>query len=193
MAGGAQAVGRRVASAEGLELAIPENQRGLGAVILSPSAAGLIDGVRVEAVALYPDDRGYFMEVQRIGRGLAAGFPAASTQVSAALNYPGTIKAFHYHLRQTDCWTPVKGLMQVALADLRAGSPTFGARNTMYVGALRPWQILIPPGVAHGYKVIGAEESLLVYLTDRFYDPQDEGRIPWNDPGINYDWDTQKK
>ena len=193
MAGGAQAVGRRLASAEGLELAIPDNTKGLGAVILSPSSAGLIDGVRVEPVALYPDDRGYFMEVQRIGRGLAAGFPAASTQVSAALNYPGTIKAFHYHLRQTDCWTPVKGLMQVALADLRAGSPTFGARNTMYVGALRPWQILIPPGVAHGYKVIGAEESLLVYLTDRFYDPQDEGRIPWNDPGINYDWDTQKK
>jgi dTDP-4-dehydrorhamnose 3,5-epimerase len=193
MAGGAQAVGRRLASAEGLELAIPDNTKGLGAVILSPSSAGLIDGVRVEHVPLYPDDRGYFMEVQRIGRGLAAGFPAASTQVSAALNYPGTIKAFHYHLRQTDCWTPVKGLMQVALADLRAGSPTFGARNTMYVGALRPWQILIPPGVAHGYKVIGAEESLLVYLTDRFYDPQDEGRIPWNDPGINYDWDTQKK
>ena len=39
----------------------------------------------------------------------------------------------------------------------------------------------------------GGEESLLVYLTDRFYNPQDEGRIAWNDPGINYDWDTQHK
>ena len=29
--------------------------------------------------------------------------------VSAALNYPGTIKAFHFHLHQTDCWTPVHG------------------------------------------------------------------------------------
>ncbi len=77
--------------------------------------------------------------------------------------------------------------------DLRAGSPTFGARNTLYVGALRPWRILIPPGVGHGYKVIGAEPSMLVYLTDRFYNPKDEGRIPYNDPRINYDWDTQWK
>jgi hypothetical protein len=23
--------------------------------------------------------------------------------------------------------------------------------NTLYVGTLRPWQLLIPPGVAHGY------------------------------------------
>ena len=69
----------------------------------------------------------------------------------------------------------MKGLLQVALVDLRLGSPTFGARNTLYVGGLRPWQILIPPGVAHGYKVIGKEDSMLVYLTDRFYDPRGRG------------------
>ena len=34
---------------------------------------------------------------------------------------------------------------------------------------------------------------MLVYMTDRFYNPQDEGRIPYNDPSINYDWETQKK
>jgi len=66
-------------------------------------------------------------------------------------------------------------------------------RNTLYVGALRPWHVLIPPGVAHGYKVIGGQECLLVYLTDRFYNPADEGRIPYDDPGINYDWETQRK
>jgi dTDP-4-dehydrorhamnose 3,5-epimerase len=128
-----------------------------------------------------------------MGRGLASGFPPESTQISAALNYPGTVKAFHFHLHQHDCWTPVKGLLQVVLVDLRLGSPTHGARNTMYLGGLRPWQVLIPPGVAHGYKVVGREEALLVYLTDRFYNPKDEGRIAYNDPGINYDWETQHK
>jgi dTDP-4-dehydrorhamnose 3,5-epimerase len=63
----------------------------------------------------------------------------------------------------------------------------------MYIGALRPWQVLIPPGVAHGYKVVGREDTLLVYVTDRFYNPKDEGRIPHNDAGINYDWETQHK
>ena len=84
-------------------------------------------------------------------------------------------------------------MLQVALADLRAGSASFGARNTMYLGALRSWQLLIPPGVAHGYKVIGDREATLVYLTDRFYNPRDEGRIAYNDPSINYDWETQHK
>jgi len=52
---------------------------------------------------------------------------------------------------------------------------------------------LIPPGVAHGYKVIGTAAALLAYITDRFYDPADEGRIPYDDPKIQYDWETQHK
>jgi dTDP-4-dehydrorhamnose 3,5-epimerase len=184
---------RTIAVEGGLELALPANESGLGAIILNPESAELIDGVKIEPFAIYPDDRGYFLEVQRMGRGLAAGFPAQSTQISAASNYPGTIKAFHYHLRQTDLWTPVKGTLQVALADLRRISPTFGKRNTLYVGPMRPWRILIPPGVAHGYKVVGPEEALLVYLTNRIYDPTDEGRIRYDEPGIAYNWETQKK
>lgn len=186
-------VGRRVAASGALDLALPECEQGLGKVIGSVDSPDLIDGVRLARLAVHPDDRGYFLEVQRFGEGLAAHFPPATSQVSAALNYSGAIKAFHYHLQQTDCWTPAKGLFQVALADLRVGSPTFGLRNTLYVGPLRPWQILIPPGVAHGYKVIGGEEALLVYMTDRFYNPRDEGRIPYNDPSIHYDWETQRK
>ena len=193
MAANAKAISDRLPSTEELALAIPVCSKGIGSVILKPDAPELIDGVRIQPLALYPDDRGYFMEIQRMGYGLAANFPAASTQVSAALNYPGTIKAFHYHLHQTDCWTPVKGLLQVVLVDLRLMSPTFGARNTLYIGSLRPWQLLIPPGVGHGYKVIGREESLLVYSTDRFYNPQDEGRIPYNHESIQYDWEMQWK
>lgn len=189
----ATAAGMHIAGGEGLQLLYPNCEKGVGKLIQSPESPDLIDGVRVRPYALYPDDRGYFLEVMRSGRELVAEFPAGSTQVSAALSYPGTIKAFHYHLRQRDCWTPAGGMFQVALVDLRDGSPTFGARNTLYAGALRPWQILIPAGVAHGYKVIGRDPALLVYITDRFYDPSDEGRLAFDDPRINYDWETQHK
>lgn len=87
---------------------------------------------------LWPDDRGYFLEIARLGQGMVADYPSESTQISAALSYPGTIKAFHFHLHQTDFWVAAQGMFQVALVDLRQGSPTFGARNTLYVGALRP-------------------------------------------------------
>ncbi len=186
-------VARRLVSSDGLELALPVGPKGIGTVIGKPASADLIEGVRIQPFSIYPDDRGYFLEVQRLGEGLAAAFPRDTTQVSTAVSYAGTIKAFHYHLRQSDCWSPVKGLLQVALVDLRLTSRTFGLRNTMYVGALRPWQVLIPPGVGHGYKVIGGDDAVLVYLTDRLYDPQDEGRIPYDDGSINYDWETQHK
>ena len=176
-----------------IQLEIPRCEHGIGAVITAPASKGLIDGVRINPYPLWPDDRGYFLEIARLGEGLPAGFPAESTQVSAALSYPGTIKAFHYHLHQTDFWVPAKGMFQVVLVDLRVDSSTCGARNTIYAGLLRPWQILIPPGVGHGYKVIGGDAGMLIYVTNRFYNPADEGRIAYNDPGINYDWELQHK
>lgn len=176
-----------------LRLALPDSEHGIGDIILKPESASLIDGVEVKPYALWPDDRGYFLEVARIGQGLPAAFPKDTTQISATLTYRGSIKAFHYHLHQHDCWVPVAGMIQVALADLRTESPTFGRKNTLYVGTLRPWQILIPPGVAHGYKVISQEPCVLVYVTSRLYDPSDEGRISYNDAQINYDWETQHK
>ena len=177
----------------GTEIAIPTSDPGIGKIILSPTSPDLISGVEISPFALWPDDRGYFLEVARLGQGLVAEFPAASTQISTALNYPGIIKAFHYHKFQTDYWVAAAGLLQVALVDLRCGSRTFGVKNTLYIGALRPWQLLIPPGVAHGYKVIGEQPSVLVYITNRTYDPQDEGRIPHNDTAIAYDWELQHK
>ena len=172
---------------------IPACDPGLGATILLPASLSLIDGVKIAPAALWPDDRGWFQELFRLGQGLVEGYPAGTTQISSAVSYSGIIKAFHYHLHQTDCWAPLTGLFQVALVDLRPQSPTFGRKNTLFVGEQRPWQILIPPGIAHGYKVVSPCSGVLVYATDRLYDPTDEGRIAYNHSGLAYDWATQHK
>lgn len=182
-----------IASHGDLHLVVPECEKGIGDVILSPESPRLIHGVCVQAVPIWPDDRGFFVEFLRTGKGLPAAYDLSHTQISAALTYPGAVKAFHYHLHQTDCWMAVAGMLQVGLVDLRRDSPTFGARNTLYVGALRPWQVLIPPGVGHGYKVISLDPAILVYATDQFYNPRDEGRIAYNHPSIGYDWELQNK
>ncbi|MBI1356222.1 MAG: dTDP-4-dehydrorhamnose 3,5-epimerase [Acidobacteria bacterium] len=186
--------GRRVTGSEASRpIVCPTAEHGIGSVITNPESPQLIAGVVAEAAALWPDDRGYFLEVARMGKGLAGRMNPAEAQVSAALSYPGTIKAFHYHQLQADYWTVAAGMLQVALVDLREESPTFGLRNTLYLGTLRPWRLWIPPGVGHGYKVIGEQPAVLVYLTSRQYDPADEGRIPYDDPGIAYDWELQHK
>ncbi len=176
-----------------IRISTPKSEPGIGKMIRTPDSADLIQGVRVQPYDLWPDDRGYFLEVMRMKQGLAASFVPETTQVSSALSYPGTIKAFHFHQYQTDLWVPMSGVFQVALVDLRPESTTFGLKNTLYVGALRTWQLLIPPGVGHGYKVVGEGAGVLVYVTNQIYNPKDEGRIAYNDPSIQYDWETQHK
>jgi len=92
---------------------------------------------KMRPLALWPDDRGYFL---KSSASATASRPSSrkNTQISAALNYPGIIKAFHFHRHQTDCWTPALNMLQIALVDLRPDSPTFGARNTIYAGNIRP-------------------------------------------------------
>ncbi len=177
----------------GLRLCLPQCGHGIGDVITDIDSPRLIEDLEVAPVALWPDDRGYFLEIARLGDALMSEFPVDTTQISASLSYPGTIKAFHYHVHQTDVWVPCQGMLQTVLVDLRVGSPTFGRRNTLYIGTLRPWKVRIPPGVAHGYKVVGDTASLLVYVTNRTYDPSDEGRLPYDSPQLAYDWETQHK
>ncbi|HVO58738.1 MAG TPA: dTDP-4-dehydrorhamnose 3,5-epimerase family protein [Dongiaceae bacterium] len=181
----------------GIEMAIScRAEKTLGKVIARPNSPDLIDGVQIEPLSVYPDDRGFFCELARLGKGLASRMVPdgpRQIQVSMTLTYPGTIKAIHYHSEQTDLWAPISGMVQVFLCDLRRNSRTFGAINTIFAGRFQPWEILIPPGVGHGYKALGVEPIQLVYFTDRHYNPADELRIPYNHPGINYDWETQHK
>ena len=106
----------------------------------------LIHGAQLKELKKLPDDRGWLMELMR------SDWPEFTKfgQVYITCVYPGIIKAFHYHLFQTDYWVPAAGLLQVALVDLRTNSKTFGAKNTLYIGALRPWQLRIPPGDGPG-------------------------------------------
>ena len=181
----------------GIEMAIlPRDSKTLGKIIAKPDSADLIDGVQIAPLVIHADDRGFFTELARLGTGLAARMVpdgVRGIQVSLTLTYPGTIKAIHYHSEQTDLWAPVSGMVQVFLYDLRVQSRTFSAINTIYSGRFQPWEILIPPGVAHGYKALGVEPIQLVYFTDRHYNPADELRLPYDHPGIAYDWEMQHK
>ena len=57
------------------DIHIPQCEKGIGDVILAPDSPKLIAGVKCAPIALWPDDRGYFLEVQRIGQGLARALP----------------------------------------------------------------------------------------------------------------------
>jgi dTDP-4-dehydrorhamnose 3,5-epimerase len=54
------------------------------------------------------------------------------------------------------------------------------------MGDDHPSCLKIPPGVAHGCRAL--ERSHILYITSSVYAPDDEGRIPHDDPTIGYDW-----
>ena len=147
----------------GLELTLLRRaNQDIGVVILQPDSAHLISGVGIEAGTVYPDDRGFFSELFRLGASrLTTELADCRTlQVSVATSYPGIIKALHYHFEQTDFWAPVGGMFQVVLCDLREGSPTQGQVNTLYVGALRRPGFRGRQGGLHRGKAPAAEVAI---------------------------------
>lgn len=151
----------------------------------------MIEGVRIKKIVTHPDDRGYFREILRDDDDLLNRFG----QASITKTYPGVIKAFHWHERQDDIWYVVSGMAQIVLYDRRDKSPTKGATDVLYAGDENPVVIVIPSGVAHGYRVMGNEPVTLVYFTTESYDVQgpDEYRIAFDDPSIHFDWTTKNR
>jgi dTDP-4-dehydrorhamnose 3,5-epimerase len=151
----------------------------------------VIDGVVVKEVVVHADDRGLLMEVVRDDEPVFREV----RQTTCTITLPGVIKAFHWHRRQWDVWFFAAGMAQVVLHDLREDSPTAGRTDVLYAGERRPLVIAIPPGVAHGYRVLGREPATLFYHTTEHYDPAapDEERIPFDDPRIGFDWRTRNR
>jgi dTDP-4-dehydrorhamnose 3,5-epimerase len=147
---------------------------------------GNIEGVVVQQLARYPDDRGYFEELIRA---TDPWFQEGFGQLSHSKMYRDVVKAWHIHKTQIDWWYVVSGRLLVALHDRRPESPTFRVTQELYLGDdLPPAVLKIPAGVAHGCRAIGGEPAHLLYVTSRTYDPDEEGRIAHDDPSIGYDW-----
>ena len=92
----------------------------------------------------------------------------------------GVIKAWHLHQEHTDQFTCTRGKLQVSVADVREGSPTFGHVNTFVLGVQRPLMIQIPPGTIHGWKALTPPEAIVVNFQTHVYDPADEFKFPWD-------------
>ena len=154
-----------------------------------------IEGVVVKELAVDQDipdadenvaKSGFLMEVLRDDDDLLRKFGQSTFTVA----YKDTIKAFHWHKKQDDLWFVASGKAYIVLHDLRQESSTCGTTETVTAGEGDYKLIVIPVGVAHGYKVVSEEPVLLFYHTTESYDQDnpDEERIPYNDPAIGFDW-----
>ncbi len=147
----------------------------------------MIEGVKVKKLRVIPDERGRLTEILRCDDG---DFFIKFGQVYVTTAYPGAVKAWHYHRKQTDSFACISGMMKIVLYDGREDSPTKGEVNEFFAGIHNPILIQVPPLVMHGFKCISETEAIVVNIPTEVYvyDKPDEYRVPARSPEIPYDW-----
>ena len=145
----------------------------------------LIEGVKIKKLKVIPDERGRLMEILRCDDEIFQKFG----QVYMTTNYPGVIKAWHYHKKQTDNVCCLKGMIKMALYDPRE-TKTKGEINEFFIGEYNPMLVSIPQKVYHGWKCISETESIVISIpTEPYnYKEPDEYRLPPDTKEIPYDW-----
>jgi dTDP-4-dehydrorhamnose 3,5-epimerase len=149
----------------------------------------MIEGVKIKKLKVIPDERGRLMEMLRSDDDLFINFG----QVYLTTAYPGVVKGWHYHKKQTDNMTVVKGMMKIVLYDNRDGSSTRGEINEFFMGIHNPLLLQIPPLLLHGFKCISDEEAMVVNCpTDTYdYETPDEFRLDPHQNEIPYEWERK--
>ncbi len=136
-------------------------------------------------------------------------------QANYSVLHPGTIKAFHLHKNQTDQFC-IMDKMIINLIDIRhllkddkllnrfleASQFRDSLVKTNEMGHLIPKEkrmrlvlenqkLIIPPGVLHGICNPYNQDHRMIYFVNRWFNPQDEWRLPWDLIGEEV-WRIQK-
>jgi dTDP-4-dehydrorhamnose 3,5-epimerase len=102
---------------------------------------------------------------------------------------PQQVKGWVLHRTYSDRLFFSFGTTKVALYDDREGSPTRGMVNVLHFGDHNRSHLVIPPGVWHAMKAVGANDSIFVNCPTRAYNhedpdkwslPRDTDQIPYS-------------
>ena len=166
----------RLEDVEGFASASPRQSlvTAAGALRLDP-----IDGVRYRLARPVSHQHGHLTEVFRADWGLTE---APIVQVNLTTTFPGRIRAWGIHRLTVDRLFAATGAFCIVCYDGRRGSPTFGCVNELMLGERSQGLIVIPPGVYHGWKNIGADEATIVSMPSELYnhDGPDRWELPWD-------------
>jgi dTDP-4-dehydrorhamnose 3,5-epimerase len=149
----------------------------------------MIHGVATKKLRVIPDERGRLMEILRADDELFSQFG----QVYMTTAYPGVVKGWHYHKKQTDHFSVVKGMIKLVLYDSRKDSPTKGEVNEFILGEHNPLLVKIPPLVFHGFKCVSEQEAICINVPTEVYnyDQPDEFRAHPHENDIPYKWERK--
>ncbi|HMK21435.1 MAG TPA: dTDP-4-dehydrorhamnose 3,5-epimerase [Terriglobales bacterium] len=148
-----------------------------------------LEGVLLLKPRVFGDARGFFLESynQRVLGEL--GIHATFVQDNHSYSTHNVVRGLHYQVRQAQgkLIRAVQGEVFDVAVDLRRSSPTFGRWNGVTLSGENKHVLWIPPGLAHGFRVVSADAHVLYKSTD-YYAPEWERTLAWNDPELKIDW-----
>lgn len=148
-----------------------------------------LEGLIIIEPKVFGDNRGFFQETYQKERYKEAGLNIEFVQDNYSRSGRGVLRGLHFQKKypQGKLVFVVKGEVFDVSVDLRSGSPTFGKWFGTVLSEENHRQIYVPPGFAHGFRVLSESADFMYKCTD-YYHPEDEGGIIWNDPDIGIDW-----
>lgn len=102
----------------------------------------------------------------------------------------GALRGMHFQRiphREIKLVRCISGSVFDVIADLRAGSSTYGKWFGCELSAGNKQMMYVPEGFAHGFQTL-EEDSELLYLVSEFYTPGVEGGVRYDDPMLNIRW-----
>jgi len=147
----------------------------------------MIDGVQIVPLRQIVDERGKVMHMLRSD---APHFRSFGEIYFSAV-HPGVVKAWHIHKRMVLNYAVPVGKIKLVLYDDRAGSPTKGEIQEIYLGPDNYNLVVIPALVWNGFKGAGPETAFVANCATIPHDPTEIERMEPADPRIPYDWDIK--
>jgi dTDP-4-dehydrorhamnose 3,5-epimerase len=150
-----------------------------------------IAGLVVVEPAVHADERGFFCETYRRSAHEQLGIPAHDefVQDNHSRSTRGVVRGMHFQVgagvaKLVRC---ARGRILDVAVDLRRGSPTYGRWEGVELDDENMRQLYVPVGFAHGFCVL-SDVADVIYKQTRYYDPQLERGIAWDDPQIGVRW-----
>jgi len=139
---------------------------------------------------VFEDARGYFLESYNEREMEEAGIRQRFVQDNHSYSVRNVVRGLHYQVRypQGKLVRVVVGEILDVAVDLRLSSSTFGKWHAVTLSGQNRRMLWVPPGFAHGFRVLSDGGAHVLYKATDFYHPEYERTILWNDPDLNIDW-----
>lgn len=152
-----------------------------------------LPGVLLLTPAVHEDARGYFLESFRAEEFARLGIRRPFVQENEAFTVKaGTIRGLHWQAplhAQAKLVRVLSGVIWDVVADVCPTSPNYGKWVGVTLDARERASLYIPAGYAHGY-VTRTPDTLVAYKVDRYYAPESERSVRWDDPSLSVRWDV---